>query len=315
VFVSGQGLETVGAGSMAVVKFPDSTRIEVTPSTTIRELSDGASGKRLDLALGAVKADVAPQPAGRPLTIRTPDSELRVVGTRFRLSAQDSTRLDVHEGKVKLQRSKDGASVDVSAGNTVTTGVPRLYPRPIREVAFQDGALPLPSYSGTRDAFIEEISPTHNYGTNPTIQVDGDNPGGTGKELRMVLRWDTSGIPAGSKVQSATVVLQLLNRGRTPYEVHAIKRAWNESDVCWQSTAADRGVPILGFAMPVSPVEYAFPLNAEGIALVQSWIDAPASNFGLMLTAPKNSYGLQAHARETADASKRPKLVVTFTPR
>jgi hypothetical protein len=315
VFVSGQGLETVGANSAAVLKFPDSTRIEVSPSTTIRELSDGASGKRLELALGGVKADVAPQPAGRPLSIKTPDSELRVLGTRFRLSAQDSTRLDVHEGKVKLQRSKDGAAIDVAAGNYVVTNVPRLYPRPIREVAFQDGVSPAPAYAGTRDSFIEESNPTHNFGTNATIQVDGDNPGGSGQELRMVLRWDTSAIPAGSKVQSATVLLQLQSRARTPYEVHAIKRAWSETEVCWQSTAADRGAPVLGYALPLAPVEYAFPLNAEGIALVQSWIDAPPSNFGVMLTAPKNSYGLQAHARESADPSKRPKLVVTYTPR
>ena len=315
VFVSGHGVETVGANSAAVVKFPDSTRIEVSSATTIRELSDGASGKRLDLAVGSFKADVTPQPAGRPLTIRTPDAEVRVVGTRFRLSAQESTRLDVHEGKVKLRRPKDDASVDVSGGNYVTTGVPRLYPKPIREVAFQDGVSPLPSYAGTRDSFIEETYPAHNYGTNATIQVDGDNPGGSGKELRMVLRWDTSAIPAGSRIQSASVVLQLLSRGRPPYEVHAIKRAWTETDVCWQSTSSDRGAAILAFALPVTPVEYAFPLNAEGIALVQAWIDAPASNFGLMLTAPQNSYGLQAHARETTDASKRPKLVVTYTPR
>jgi len=315
VFVSGYGLETVGANSMAVLTFPDSTRIELSPATTIRELSDGPGGKRLDLAAGSIRAEVARQPAERPLTLRTPDAEARVLGTRFRLSCQESTRLDVHEGKVRLSRPKDGASVEVSGGNTATTGVPRMYPKPLREVAFQDGVSPMPAYAGTRDSFIEESIPTHNSGTNPTIQVDGDNPGGSGRELRMVLRWDTSAIPPGSKVQSASVVLHLLSRAQTPYEVHAIRKSWTETEVCWQNLSADQGTPILGYALPITPVEYAFPLNAEGIALLQSWVDAPASNFGLMLSAPKNSYGLQAHARETADASKRPKLVVTYTPR
>jgi ferric-dicitrate binding protein FerR (iron transport regulator) len=315
VFVSGYGLETVGANSMAVLTFPDATRIELSPATTIRELSDGPGGKVLDLVAGSIRAEVARQPAERPLTLRTPDAEARVLGTRFRLSCQETTRLDVHEGKVRLSRPKDGASVEVSGGSTATTGAPRMYSKPLREVAFQDGVSPLATYAGTRDSFIEESVPAHNYGTNPTIQVDGDNPGGSGRELRMVLRWDTSAIPPGSKVQSATVVLHLLSRAVPPYEVHGIRKSWTETDVCWQSTAADQGAPVLGYALPVTPVEYAFPLNADGIALLQSWIDAPASNFGLMLSAPKNSYGLQAHARETADPSKRPKLVVTYTPR
>ena len=54
---------------------------------------------------------------------------------------------------------------------------------------------------------------------------------------------------------------------------------------------------------------------ADGVAQVQSWVDAPAGNFGVMVTAPKNSSGMKACSREWADASKRPKLVVTYTPR
>jgi ferric-dicitrate binding protein FerR (iron transport regulator) len=316
VFVSGQGLETAGANSAAVLKFPDSTRIELSPATTIREISDGPGGKRVDLASGSLKAEVSPQPAARPLTVRTSDAELRVMGTRFRLSSQDTTRVDVLEGKVRLRRSRDGASIDVSGGNTVATDAPRLYPKPLREVAFQDGVAPQAAYAGTRDAFLSETNSTHNYGTNPTLQADGDNPGGSGRELRMVLRWDTSAVPAGSRIQSATVSLRLLSRAEPPYEVHAIKRAWSETDVSWRTTAADLGPSILAFAVPATPVEYAFPLNAEGVALVQSWIDAPASNCGLMVTAPKtNSFGLQAYGRETPDASRRPRLVVTYTPR
>jgi len=315
VLVSGQGLETLGAHSAAVVKFPDSTRIEISSSTTIREISDGASGKRLEIAAGTIKVQVAAQPAGRPMTIRTTDAEVNVLGTRFRLSCQETTRIDVHEGKVKLLRPKDQASLEISAGNTVSTGVPRLYPKPIREVAFQDGVLPQAAYAGTRDSFLSETYTDHNYGTNPTIQVDGDNPGGSGRELRTVLRWDISTIPPGSRIQTASVVIKLLDRGRPPYEVHALRRSWTETTVSWQTFAADPSTPILGFAMPLDPLEYAFPLSAEGVALIQSWVDSPASNFGLLLTAPKNSHGLRIHARETSDPSKRPKLLVTYTPR
>ena len=313
--VSGQGLETVGTDSAVVVKFPDSTRIEVSGPATIREISDGEKGKRVDLASGALKADVARQPADRPMVLRTADAEIRVIGTRFRLIAAETTRLDVVEGKVRLNRVKDGAAVEVAAGSTVGTGAPRMYPRPLREISFQDGVAPTASYAGTRDSFLSETNSTHNYGTNPTLQVDGDNPSGSGRELRMVLRWDIAAIPPGSKVQSAVVVLQRSARSEPPYTAHSIRRAWNETDVAWQTLSADRLSAALGSAIPVNGAEIVFPLNAEGLSLVQSWIDAPASNFGILLAAPRNSSGMKAHARESSEAAKRPRLVVTYTPR
>jgi len=313
--VSGHGLETTGPDSVVVVKFPDSTRIEIAGPATLRSISDGDDGKRVDLAAGSLKADVARQPAGRPMIFRTVDAEVRVVGTRFRLESRTTTRIDLHEGKVRLTRLKDDAAVEVTAGNTVTTGAPRLYPRPLREVSFQDGVAPVPAYAGTRDAFLSETNPAHNYGINPTLQVDGDNPGGTGRELRMVLRWDVAPIPPGSRIQSAALVLQRPARSEPPYAVHAIRRAWTEADVTWQTLSGDRLSAVLGTAIPVDPDQFVFALNADGIALVQSWVDAPAANFGVLLTAPRNSSGMKAHSRESPEASKRPKLVVTYTPR
>jgi hypothetical protein len=312
--VSGHGLETAGPDSVVVVKFPDSTRLELLGPATVRAISDGEEGKRVDLVAGAIKADVARQPAGKPMVFRTADAEVRVVGTRFRLVSQATTRIDLHEGKVRLTRLKDDASVEVAAGSTATTAGARLYPRPLREVSFQDGVSPAPTYAGTRDSFLSETNAAHNYGTNPTLQVDGDNPGGTGRELRMVLRWDVAPIPPGSRIQSAALVLHRSARSEPPYTVHAIRRAWNETDVSWQTLSGDRLPPALGFAIPVEE-QFVFPLNADGIALVQSWVDAPAGNNGVLLIAPRNSSGMKAHSRESTEAAKRPKLVVTYTPR
>jgi hypothetical protein len=313
--VSGQGLETLGAESLAVVTFPDQTRLEVGSATTVREMSDGEKGKLIGLARGTLRATVARQPADRPLVLRTADAEARVLGTRLRLVSQDSTRLEVQEGRVRLSRSKDGAILEVTAGNYAVTNVARMLPRPIREVSFQDGVSPVPAYAGTRDTFLSELNAAHPYGGRPTIQADGDNPGGTGKELRLLIRWDLAAIPAGSRVQTAAIILRVVSPSEPPYWVHAVKRPWTEGESTWRTSSGDRGPAVLGSGIPSGPDEFAFPLNAEGIALVQSWIDSPGSNLGLMVTATGNSSGLQAHSRESSETGKRPRFVVTYTPR
>src|SRR5262249_25131310 len=50
-----------------------------------------------------------------PMKIRTPSAEIDILGTRFTIEAEpDSARLDVDEGKVKLTRLADQASVVVT---------------------------------------------------------------------------------------------------------------------------------------------------------------------------------------------------------
>jgi hypothetical protein len=71
--------------------------------------------KQFELRQGTIQAQVARQRPLRPLFVRTPNAEARVVGTKFTLTATtNTTRLDVSEGKVRLTRSADGALVDVS---------------------------------------------------------------------------------------------------------------------------------------------------------------------------------------------------------
>jgi hypothetical protein len=76
-----------------------------------------ARGKRFDLRQGKIEAIVARQRLFQPLLVRTPQAEARVLGTKFMLAAATNfTRLEVTEGKVKLTRFSDSASVKVGAG-------------------------------------------------------------------------------------------------------------------------------------------------------------------------------------------------------
>lgn len=70
--------------------------------------------KKLRVAAGVLSARVQPQPAGRPLLIRTAAAEMQVVGTVFTVAAEPQrTRLEVESGTVKMTRLADGQSVEV----------------------------------------------------------------------------------------------------------------------------------------------------------------------------------------------------------
>lgn len=105
----GETVVTTNDEDRVVLRYADGTEIVLlgTSALTVTDASRG--GKQLDLKSGLLQADVAPQPAHSPLWIITPQTRVRVVGTRFELSTdkQDGTRLDLESGRVELVRGDE----------------------------------------------------------------------------------------------------------------------------------------------------------------------------------------------------------------
>lgn len=121
--IPGQELQTGARSSHAVVKLPDGTRIHLAGDTLLRLVDP----HNFVLSRGALRAEVARQLPTTPMIFATPTADARVLGTELVLFAgAESTRLEVRTGKVRLTRREDGASAEVSAGQTATapkTGV------------------------------------------------------------------------------------------------------------------------------------------------------------------------------------------------
>jgi hypothetical protein len=107
-----------GEGTTVVICFaPEQTRITLSPGTEFK-LTAVSHVKRFDLFLGKVDASVAPQRPFRPMILKTPQAEARVVGTRFTLTVKtNSTRLDVAEGMVRFMRRSDEQFVRVGGNH------------------------------------------------------------------------------------------------------------------------------------------------------------------------------------------------------
>ena len=89
------------------------------------------AGKRLRLQAGSLAANVAAQPADRPLVITTPQATVTVVGTQFRLTSQPdvakggTTRLAVTHGSVRF--TDRHGSVLVHAGDKAISDAEGLW--------------------------------------------------------------------------------------------------------------------------------------------------------------------------------------------
>ncbi len=133
--IAGQGVETAGAGSQAVLEYEDGTRLALGPDTIVTEVTErrAGEGKRVGIARGAVAAQVAKQPPAEPMVFVSAHAETRVLGTRLALSVTaTSTRVEVREGRVRVVRKDDNATVDLTGDHfAVAAKGSSLTSRPI----------------------------------------------------------------------------------------------------------------------------------------------------------------------------------------
>lgn len=144
----GETVITAGDEDRVVLRYDDGTEIVLLGSSTLTIDRSPGGGKQLLLKAGLLKADVTPQPSGAPLWIVTPQARVRVLGTRFDLSADEhgGTRLDLESGRVELVRSNEKpvrvepnsiAIVPASLDPIRVSPRPAIVDTPLRETTFR----------------------------------------------------------------------------------------------------------------------------------------------------------------------------------
>jgi hypothetical protein len=201
-----------------------------------------------------------------------------------------------------------------AAGNTDATPAERTWTVATARMA---------SVTSTIDAYILENTPNKNHGTATSLGADGDEPAGTGRDKSALLKWDLSTIPAGSKISSATVTLNVTNNSTETYQAYELKRPWVESAATWRLYAAgnswqiagargslDRGTTVAGNVSPSTTGKQTFALSPD---VVQSWVDNPASNNGIIIANETNTDGFDFSSREATLKSNSPQITVTYS--
>ena len=168
-------------------------------------------------------------------------------------------------------------------------------------------------YNGVQDAFITEGEPDKNYGSNHSILVDGYDD--ARKELVGLMHWDISSIPSGARITGASLTLHVYDASDEEHALREMKRTWSESNSTWNNVQprANRGTT-LGSFTPSLIGSHKVNFNADGIALIQSWVNG-ASNTGFTVENSVMYYGsdgVDIRASEYEIKSQRPKLTITY---
>lgn len=104
--------------AVATVRYADETRITLSRNAKVEFLAGRGTTKRLALHRGEMMAQVTRQAEAPSLEVSTPSVQITVLGTRFLLAATESeSRLDVVQGRVRMERNEGGESVDVLQGH------------------------------------------------------------------------------------------------------------------------------------------------------------------------------------------------------
>jgi hypothetical protein len=155
-----------------------------------------------------------------------------------------------------------------------------------------------------------------------SIGPDGNEPTNSGKDIYALIKWDLSVVPAGSKVSSVSVTLNVTNASTETYRAYGLKRAWVESaatclryavkspwEVAGAKDSLDRAAQVAGSVSLPNTGRQTFPLSP---AVAQSWLDNPASNQGIVIAHTTNADGLAFSSRESATSSLGPQLNMTY---
>ncbi|WP_395789562.1 DNRLRE domain-containing protein [Aquimonas sp.] len=143
--------------------------------------------------------------------------------------------------------------------------------------------------------------------TNGTVLLaDGSD---SGSELRALMRWDLTQVPATLAIQSVSVQLNVSDRSAGQYDLYRANASWSESSLSW-SQATNLGERI-GSIVPNTTGTQSVQLNAAGLTLVRDWISGARANHGVVLVSAGTGDGVDFSSREGAVS---PKLVIAHTP-
>jgi hypothetical protein len=184
----------------------------------------------------------------------------------------------------------------------------------LETASFQSG---VNGYDGTVDVELWALAPTTILDTNPNATTDANNDGG---ESQILLRFEKiigtgpGQIPAGSTVQSATLIVSAFDQGDTVY-LHRMLVPWPRQ-ATWSTMIA--GVTADGMEASRHRESFTFgkiAANSSAIPFnvtdsVQAWVSGAANHGWVFINSGGNGWDFYTH--EFEDVNQRPKLVVEY---
>lgn len=202
-----------------------------------------------------------------------------------------------------------------SATASATTPQP-----PPQQVTLQQN---LNGYIGVKDTRVSFYDPNINFGNDTKMLILGGS-----ENVKALVRFDLSSIPASAVISSAT--LSLYNYSHQPsinggtVSVHPVTKPWAETQATWHiystgNSWAAAGMQAGGDYITGSQASIAIDTsinvwrNFDVTAMVQQWVNGAVANNGFVVRS--STYGVKPHfysSNYLSDISLRPKLTVIY---
>ena len=182
--------------------------------------------------------------------------------------------------------------------------------------------------SGVRDSYLYAGGATNNYGVQERMTVCGYADTAATNVMRGIIRFDTASIPTTATLTKATLWLYSYDATQTKgssgfYGAYPLTKDWTEAGVTWSTTNGSAGWTTPGGDFDATPdgtsrkqgtasTWYNFDVSNR----VQTWITAPAGNFGWVIKCTDENLHNQDrfYQTDTVNGTYRPKLVITDLP-
>jgi hypothetical protein len=183
------------------------------------------------------------------------------------------------------------------------------------------------SYNGCRDNYTQSSGPTLNFGSYERMRVTAYAE--LGDTQRGYIKFDLSGIPAGTVIREATLWLYSYDTTKMTgstgyYAAHRLTRSWGEMTMNWN--LADVGVSwttpggdyeaTADALSPKNPNKVPQWYQWDLTTRAQQWINNSAGNYGWLIRAQNETSHIQDqfYQSDTAAAQYRPKLIISDLP-
>lgn len=213
-------------------------------------------------------------------------------------------------------RDAQGDSTVITVGTDGPPPVDAVIPDGFVNVAESFGEGPSTNHKGvTADTYLDSTATSSNFGTTADL-VGGASPSRT-----ILLRFDLSALPTNAIVTSAELVVTTgSDTDDLLASVYQANETWSETTATWnlRDTAlrwTDAGArpptsrsvtAVHGYVPSTANVGAGMVFDANGVALIQSWVSNAASNAGFAITGAGASFSI--HASTAATATYRPGL-------
>jgi hypothetical protein len=236
------------------------------------------------------------QLAGPGTVVFADPSSLETLAT-FSRSGAYLLGLEAHDGQL-LRVSLAEVNTSVFIGSVV-------------QASFQQGAA---GYRGTVDTFLEENAPSALRAASTSLNVDLDDPSGTGLETQALLRFEdvfgagAGQVPPGAPITAAWLDLTTTNSGAGA-AIHRMSADWDDG-ASWASFGGDGlQAGTEAEAAPDATVPGSgTPLRADVTASLAAWSQDPCESRGWAFL----SLGTDGWDFDSAEGTVPPRLTVEY---